>query len=259
MDYELFKKQIFELSKIDLSSYKEKQMKRRIDSFINNSGFSNYYDYVKALKHNQPLYDGFINHLTINVSEFYRNPEQWTILEKEVLPLLLSKNKTLKIWSAACSTGDEPYTLVMLLAKFMSLKNISIYATDIDKVVLEKAKHGIYNNKSISNLPIDLKNKYFSLLNNHEYMISKEVKACVEFRQHDLLKEIYPLNFDLIICRNVLIYFTEEAKNEIYQKFSNSLKEEGFLFVGSTEQIMSFSNFNLKPFKTFFYRKTTPE
>ena len=117
-DYESFKKQIYTLSSIDLDAYKEKQMKRRIDSLIAKNGFKTYDDYVKALKTDKELYAAFINYLTINVSEFWRNPEQWAILEKDIIPYLMKKHgKSIKIWSAACSTGDEPYSLVMLLSK----------------------------------------------------------------------------------------------------------------------------------------------
>ena len=134
-DYEAFKDEIYQLTSIDLNSYKERQMKRRIDSLIMKHGISSYKDYVKLLKTNKEYYDEFINHITINVSEFYRNPDQWKILENEVIPYLLNIfGDRLKIWSAACSTGDEPYSLAMLLSKFLPLSKIRIYATDIDNL-----------------------------------------------------------------------------------------------------------------------------
>ncbi|MCX7843160.1 MAG: protein-glutamate O-methyltransferase CheR [Clostridia bacterium] len=254
MDYEGFKKEILAMSSIDLNCYKEKQMKRRIDSLIAKNGYSGYSDYIPALKSNKTLYNEFINYLTINVSEFYRNPEQWNVLEKEVLPMLMQKTKKLKIWSAACSTGDEPYTLVMVLNKFMPLSSIKIYATDIDKGALEKAMLGNYSLKSVENLPAPYLEKYF-IKSGDTYTIKNEVKNCVEFKQHNLLKDPYPTDCDLIVCRNVLIYFTEEAKSQIYKKFNNSLKDEGILFVGSTEQIILSNKYNFRPIKTFFYIK----
>lgn len=255
-DYESFKQKVYGLTKIDLSSYKERQMKRRIDSLIAKRGIHGYDNYVTELKNNKESFDEFVNYLTINVSEFYRNPEQWTLLEKEIFPMLFGRfGKNLKIWSAACSTGDEPYSLVMLLSKFMPLNQIKIIATDIDKQVLEKARLGIYNVKSLKALPKEFVDKYFTKINDKTYQISDEIKRRVEFKEHNLLKDTYPNQCDMIICRNVLIYFTEEAKTEIYKKFHDALKKEGVLFVGSTEQIIQPKVLGFSSFKSFFYEK----
>lgn len=254
--YEDFKKEILRISGIDLNSYKERQMKRRIDALIRKNNFVEYEHYVAALKTNKELYNEFINYLTINVSEFFRNPPQWEVLEKEVIPYLLTKSSSLKIWSAACSTGDEPYSLAMLLSKFFPLSRIKILATDIDKQVLEKAQMGLYNKKSLEGVPKEFMTKYFQPV-GESYKISNEIKGCIEFKQHNLLKDNYPNKCDLIICRNVLIYFTEEAKDEIYKKFNKSLKKEGILFVGSTEQIILSHKYSFTPIKTFFYKKET--
>lgn len=255
-NYESFKAQIYQITKIDLNAYKERQMKRRIDALIAKNKFTSYNAYVDALRKNPVMLEEFVNYLTINVSEFYRNPEQWNLLEKDVLPYLFNKfGNNLKIWSAACSTGDEPYSLVMLLSKFMPLSRIKIIATDIDKQILEKARMGLYNVKSLKGLPEEFVQKYFREVNSNTFQISDNIKACVEFRQHDLLKDAYPTQCDLIVCRNVLIYFTEEAKDEIYKKFNASLKKDGILFVGSTEQIIQPQNLQFTTYKSFFYKK----
>lgn len=254
MDYEGFKLEVLKLTEINLSYYKEKQMKRRIDSLIVKNGFEGYADYITALKSNTVLFNEFINYLTINVSEFYRNPEQWEILEKDIFPLLLRRNRRLKIWSSACSTGDEPYTLVMVLNKFLPLDMIKIIASDIDRRALEKAKNGVYSKKSLEKLPSVYLHKYFNQA-GESYIVKDEVKRCVEYRHHNLLKDDFPENCDLIACRNVLIYFTEEAKNIIYQRFNKALKTGGILFVGSTEQIIMASKYCFSPVKTFFYIK----
>lgn len=254
-DYEVFKKQIFTLTQIDLNAYKEKQMRRRIDSLITKHGITSYSEYVAAIKADRDKFEEFVNYLTINVSEFYRNPEQWKVLENDILPTLMAKSPKLKIWSAACSTGDEPYSLVMMLSRHMPLSNIKIIATDIDKQVLAKAKDGLYNVKSLKTLPDDLMKKYITQVNEYTYKVSDEVKRCVEFKQHNLLKDPYPTDCDLIVCRNVLIYFTEEAKTDIYKKFNASLKKDGVLFVGSTEQIIQASTLGYVTAKSFFYRK----
>lgn len=254
MEYEGFKEEIFKLTKINLTLYKEKQMKRRIDALIRKNSIYTYKDYVKALKDNKDLFYEFINYLTINVSEFYRNPDQWDVLVKEILPLLLSKKRNITIWSSACSTGDEPYTLVMVLNKLLPLSSIKILATDIDMGALEKARNGIYSSKSLENLPKQLKDIYFSVIGDN-YKIKDEVKNCVDFKQFNLLRDPYPKGIDLIVCRNVLIYFTEEAKNDIYKKFNMSLNPQGILFVGSTEQLITANKYNFKSLKTFFYVK----
>ncbi len=254
-DYEGFKKQIYSLTQIDLNAYKEQQMRRRIDSLINKHKIKTYKDYVAAIKADKNLFEEFVNYLTINVSEFYRNPEQWKVLENDILPQLMAKSRRLKIWSAACSTGDEPYSLVMMLSRHMPLSNIKIIATDIDKQVLAKAKEGLYNVKSLKTLPPDLMKKYVTQVNQYTYKIADEVKKCVDFKQHNLLKDAYPTDCDLIVCRNVLIYFTEEAKTEIYKKFNNSLKKDGILFVGSTEQIIQAQTLGYVTAKSFFYKK----
>lgn len=255
-NYETFKEQIFNITKINLNAYKERQMKRRIDALIAKYKITSYYTYVDTLKKNAVMFEEFVNYLTINVSEFYRNPEQWNLLEREVFPYLFDKfGNNLKIWSAACSTGDEPYSLVMLLSKFFPLSRIKVIATDIDKQVLEKAKLGLYNIKSLKGLPEEFISKYFHEINDKTYQISDSIKACVEFKQHNLLKDEYPSQCDLIICRNVLIYFTEEAKDTIYKNFNQSLKKEAILFVGSTEQIIQPQNLQFASYKSFFYKK----
>ena len=255
-DYESFKKQIYTLSSIDLDAYKEKQMKRRIDSLISKNGFKGYDEYVRGLKTDKELYAAFINYLTINVSEFWRNPEQWDILAKDIIPYLMKKHgKNIKIWSAACSTGDEPYSLVMLLAKFLPLNQIRIIATDIDDQVLEKAKMGVYSYNSVKGLPKEFLEKYFTKLTATSYKINDDIKARVEFKKHNLLKDPYPAGCSMIVCRNVVIYFTDEAKNEVFKKFNSVLKPEGVLFVGSTEQIIQSTSIGFKPQCSFFYIK----
>ena len=253
-NYELFKKDVFLLTKIDLNAYKERQMKRRIDALIAKHKYTTYSDYVKALKSDKALFDEFVNYLTINVSEFYRNPELWKVLETDVLPVLLDKTKTLKIWSAACSTGDEPYSLVMALSKHIPLSKIRIIATDIDKQVIAKAKVGLYNEKSIAAVPEDLKKKYFTKV-GLSYQISDEIKSRVEFKEHNLLDNNFPTGYNMIVCRNVLIYFTEEAKDEVFRKFFTSLTPGGVLFIGSTEQIINHRDMGYERKSSFYYEK----
>lgn len=254
MDYEGFKKEILKMSDIDLSLYKEKQMKRRIDSLIRKNGYEHYEDYVQALKQDSGLYNEFINYLTINVSEFYRNPDQWEVLRDQIIPMLLQRSSTLKVWSSACSTGDEPYTLAMVLNEYMPLSRINILATDIDAEALRKAKDGVYFEKSLEKLPEKYLKDFF-IKEGNTYRVKDELKRCVEFSRLNLLRDPYPDGCDLIVCRNVLIYFTEEAKSQIYMRFNRALKDGGVLFIGSTEQIIMSAKYKLTPIKTFFYVK----
>lgn len=254
-DYEYFKKAVYDLTKIDLNAYKEKQMKRRIDTLISKNGVVGYEKYVDVLKKDKVRFDEFVNYLTINVSEFYRNPEQWQLLDQEIIPELIQNfGKNLKVWSAACSTGDEPYSLVMALSRHIPLNQIKIIATDIDKQVIAKAKTGLYNEKSIVCVPEDLKKKYFTKV-GPSYQISEEIKSRVEFRESNLLKDPYPSGCNLIVCRNVLIYFTEEAKDDIFRKFYQTLSNKGVLFIGSTEQIIGYKDMGYTRKNSFFYQK----
>ncbi|MCI8772855.1 MAG: protein-glutamate O-methyltransferase CheR [Lachnospiraceae bacterium] len=254
-DYEYFKKAVLDLTKIDLDAYKEKQMKRRIDTLIAKNKITGYENYVAALKKDNRMFEEFVNYLTINVSEFYRNPDQWQIMDREIIPELIRKfGKNLKIWSAACSTGDEPYSLVMAFSRHLPLNQIKIFATDLDKQVIAKAKTGLYVEKSIASVPEDFKKKYFTKI-GPSYQISNEIKSRVEFKEHNLLKDTYPTDCHLIVCRNVLIYFTEEAKDEVFRKFQKCLKPGGFLFIGSTEQIINHKEIGFERRNSFFYEK----
>ena len=255
-DYEYFKDEVFKMTKIDLNAYKEKQMKRRIDTLISRHQFKDYPSFVQGLKSDKNILEEFVNYLTINVSEFYRNTDQWEILDKQIIPDLEKKfGKKLKIWSAACSTGDEPYSLVMALSKHFSLMDINIHATDIDKQVIQQAKTGVYSDKSIVGVPSDLKTKYFHKVTDSSYSIDPLIKSRVKFEEHNLLKDPYPKDMDLIVCRNVLIYFTEEAKDEIFKKFYDSLAPGGILFIGSTEQMMNYRQIGYERKSSFFFEK----
>ena len=253
-DYGLFIKLIYNKSGIDLSAYKEKQMKRRIGSLAARRGFSKLTDYFACLDRDEKLYFEFINYITINVSEFFRNPGQWEVLKREIIPALLKEKKALKIWSCACSTGEEPYSLVMLLSDFLRLEEIKVLATDIDEEAMRKAREGVYSENSLKSMPPELVNRFFDY-SDGKYRISDQVKRRVEFKKLDLLRDPFPSLCDLIVCRNVLIYFTEQAKQQLYGKFSSALAKSGVLFVGSTEQIVQPHIYNLKPIRAFFYHK----
>ncbi len=254
-NYEKFKGDVLRLTKIDLSAYKEKQMRRRIDSLVDKRNCKTYDEYVKLISGKKDVFEEFVNFLTINVSEFYRNPDQWKLLVGTYAPELIERfGKRLKIWSAACSTGDEPYSLVMALSELIDINQITITATDLDKQVIAQAKTGLYSAKSIAGVPDAYKKKFFTKV-GQSYQIADEIKRRVQFKQHNLLLDKYVSDYHLIVCRNVLIYFTEEAKHDVYVKFQKSLAKGGLLFIGSTEQVMDYKNIGYKRRSSFYYEK----
>ena len=254
-DYEEFISNIKRKTGIDLSLYKEAQMKRRLTSLYEKKGYTNFQAFFKAIINDHHLFHEFLDRITINVSEFYRNAKRWNVLEEKILPKQVEKNRRLKVWSAACSTGEEPYTLAMILSKFVPLSQVSILATDLDEQVISRAKMGIYPERSLLEIPNVMKEEHFTK-DGLFYAVNEDVKRTVTFRKHNLLADSFEHNFDLIVCRNVLIYFTEDAKHSLYQKFSSALKPGGIFFVGSTEQIFNPGLYNFETEDTFFYRKT---
>lgn len=253
-DYIKFVQSVKRKTGIDLAAYKEAQMKRRLTALYEKKGYKNFIDFFDALDKDRDLLNEFLDRMTINVSEFYRNAKRWDVLQNKIFPKLLMENKRLKIWSAACSTGEEPYTTAMVLSNHVPLSQIAIQATDLDENAIQRAKVGIYPERSLAEVPENMKLKYFEKQAQF-YKVDDAIKKTVSFKKHNLLKDTYEKNYDLIICRNVMIYFTEEAKDQIYQNFSNSLRSGGILFVGSTEQIFNPSKYDFETEDTFFYRK----
>ncbi|AGE63921.1 hypothetical protein Bateq7PJ16_2526 [Bacillus subtilis] len=252
--YSVFTTKWKQLTGVDLTLYKEAQMKRRLTSLYEKKGFQSFKDFAAALEKDQALLNETLDRMTINVSEFYRNYKRWEVLETAILPLIKT-SRPLKIWSAACSTGEEPYTLAMLLDQQKGLPGYQILATDIDEKALEKAKKGVYQERSLQEVPLSVKDRYFTQNANRSYEVKPEIKKNITFKKHNLLADRYEQDFDLIVCRNVFIYFTESAKEELYLKMAHSLKKNGVLFVGSTEQIFNPEKFGLVPADTFFYQK----
>ncbi|KXG75313.1 Chemotaxis protein methyltransferase [Fervidicola ferrireducens] len=251
--YQEFVTNIKKLTRIDLSLYKEKQMKRRIYSLMKRNNMADLASYFMLLKHSERHLKEFLNYITINVSEFFRNPAQWTVLEKEILPLLIAKGKILKVWSSACASGEEAYSLALLFEK-IGYNKVDILATDIDDDALEAARLGVYSEKSVENVPEELKRTFF-MVKEGKYFIKEEIKKKVKFKNLNLLEDEFPKNCDLILCRNVMIYFTEEAKDRLYKKFYDSLADDGVFFVGNTEQILMPQKYGFMSIKSFFYKK----
>ncbi|WP_217585437.1 CheR family methyltransferase [Lentibacillus saliphilus] len=255
-DYIQFMSRIKHKLNIDLTLYKEAQMKRRLTSLRDKRGFRNFDLYFKALDTDDALLSEFVDRITINVSSFFRNSNRWDVLQNSILPALIEHKSSIKIWSAACSTGEEPYSMAMMLKTHFPDVKATIIATDIDDNILNRARSGIYQSQSLVDVPTTLQQAYFEERSGR-YYIHEDLKRMITFKKHDLLKDPYPDHTDLIICRNVLIYFTDQAKERIYTNISESLNPNGVLFVGSTEQIFSPDKYDLQLLDTFFYQKST--
>lgn len=253
-DWGLFKQKLKSKTGIDLDMYKAAQMQRRIGNLMQRNGHTSYAKFFESIEHDKAAFESFIEYLTINVSEFFRTPEKFSKLETDVIPELLKKSPKLNIWSAGCSIGAEPYSLAMILKDMTPLVKHRILATDLDIEILAKAKKGVYTENELKSLSLVRKSKYF-IENNGKFEVDGEIKSRIDFKQHNLLKDSFETGFDLILCRNVVIYFTEEAKDQLYRDFFRALKPGGILFVGATEAILNFRTMGYESYQPFFYRR----
>jgi chemotaxis protein methyltransferase CheR len=253
-EFNIFKKNIATLINLDLTNYKNAQMERRIASLMNRCGISTLHEYLQILKSDAKKLEEFLNMLTINVTEFFRNPEKFQELENIYIPELLKTSRKLKIWSAGSSIGAEIYSVAMILDKMRILNDCDLIASDFDKTILEKARNGVYSSFEMGAMGDDFK-KYFSPLGNEKYQIESKLRQKIKFEKMDLLNSKFEKGFDLILCRNVVIYFTDEAKDKLYKDFFNALKPGGILFIGSTERINNHKEIGFNMKKPFFYQK----
>ena len=254
MDFNEFHKWVHRELGINLSAYKPEQLNRRIGSLMTRNKIESLEDYAEVIKKNSEQRQKFLDFITINVTEFYRNPELFVELEETIKREILSKSKNISVWSAACSIGCEPYSMGMILKKINPNGTNKIFATDIDNTILNRAKLGQYTEAEIKNINIEEINKYFSKKDD-KYYIDDQIKSMVNFKKHDLILDKYESNLDLILCRNVVIYFNNDIKEEIYKKFSESLKRGGLLFIGATESIYKYKEFGFDKLSTFIYQK----
>ncbi len=253
-DWAWFIRRFEAISSINLNAYKRPQMERRINSFMRNHSLADYHELIQRLQSDQSMYKRFMEHLTINVSEFFRNPPHWRVLEDTIIPLLIKPQYRLKIWSAGCSSGEEAYSLAITACEKRIELREPILATDLDAGVLEMAAKGVYQPGQLQGIPEQIKRKYFEE-NKGSFKITNELRSLVRFKQHDLLKDPFPRDYDLILCRNVVIYFTEETKQELYGRFAKALRPGGVLFIGGTEQIFNGRQLGFNSISTFFYQK----
>jgi chemotaxis protein methyltransferase CheR len=264
-DYAEFKAKIHIRTGIDLNLYKAGQMHRRLMALVERARLTNFRDYYHLLESSPQEYAVFLDRLTINVSELFRNPEKWQELKQTILPALLERRSPLKIWSAGCSYGAEPYSLAILLDQLTPGVRHTIHATDLDRNILAKAREGKFNRADMRSILPDVEERYFMPLptRHGEYLpdfmpscaIRPEVREWVTFRAHNLLADTFDTDYDLICCRNVVIYFTDEAKNRLYAQFHHSLTAGGVLFVGGTERIFNARDLGFAASIPFFYHR----
>jgi chemotaxis protein methyltransferase CheR len=254
-DYAHFQRKVLVLTGVDLTAYKAEQMRRRLGNLMARVGARGFVDYAAMLARDPERLREFADFFTINVSEFYRDPKRWDEL-RGLLHGLLRDRPVLKIWSAGCSIGAEPYSVAMLLADLSPLTRHTIIATDIDRAVLERARRGDrYTAADVRHVPPGLARRFLTARADGTHAVREDLRQRVIFKPHDLLSSPYERECDLILCRNVVIYFTDEAKRAIYRRFRESLTPRGLLFVGATEVIMHGREIGLEGVMTSFYTR----
>ena len=255
-EYEVFKKRIQELTGIDLNAYKF-QIHRRVHMLMQRWNVTSYDEYYKVISTREDKLREFLDYLTINVSEFFRNANRWWELKDKVFPLIFKETgqKKLKLWSAGCATGEEPYSLGVLALETGLTNPQPVLATDIDRGALAKAQAGIFQKRQLVNAPPEWISKYFSEIDANTVQVKTVVKEKVNFRQQNLIKDPFDSGMDVILCRNVVIYFSPETKSALYEKFFNALRPGGYLMTGSTEQIFEYKKIGFESAGPFLYRK----
>ena len=249
-EFQLFQEIIYRETGIHMSDKKKKLVVARLSKrlrALNLRTFTEYYNYLKK----SPQADGeivnLINRITTNKTDFFRERHHFDFLLRELYPGMIEESRTtgirrLRIWSAGCSSGEEPYTLAMVaLEAFKAQRgwDIKVLATDLDTEMLQKAIAGIYPTQSVSPVPKDYLHKYF-LRKGENYEANNALKSMIAFRRLNLMDETFPMKFpfDIIFCRNVIIYFDTKTKEELLNKFYRHLKPKGYMFIGHSESLM---------------------
>lgn len=225
---------------IRTSQYKEDYIRRRVLSRMRISGNETFEAYHRYLLSNEAEKEQLRNALTINVTEFFRDREVFTAVGQRVLPEILKKKTRIRIWCAGCSTGEEAYTYAILARNIALTHEIdcTIIATDIDRTVLEKAKAGVYEGRSLKKMTSSQIKRHFNLRADGKYEVKPEVRALVRFSQHDLMSGVPAARFlDLVSCRNVTIYFNEQQKADLTRLFHGALGQGGYYVMGKTEYL----------------------
>lgn len=227
----------------DFSGYKPTTVRRRIDRRIGIRNVSDLEEYLQLVKEDEQELDRLAEDMLIGVTSFYRDPEAFDELSKEVVPALFKKEtekEPVRVWVAGCATGEEAYTVACILYEFRRRNNLSnpiqIFASDIDAPALEFARSGVYQEESLNKLPATLRDACFQK-QEHVYKISKEVRESIVFAVHNLISDPPFSRMDLVVCRNVLIYMDQQVQQYLMRLFAAVLKPEAYLFLGCSETI----------------------
>jgi len=256
--FELLKRTISGNTGFNCEHYKEAHFRRRINVRVRATNSESYGAYLKLLKKDPQEYEFLLDALTVNVSEFFRNPETFRIIEKEVIPSLVKNRsglfiRSIRIWCAGCAAGEEAYSLAILLHRTLKTDfnkyRVRIIGTDIDAQSLEKAKKGIYKENSLKNLDPGTKERYF-LKQGDMYRVIDEFKSITQFKHQDLISDTRIDHFDLIVCRNVMIYFKKEIQEQLQLNFYKALEKGGFFIIGKSETLLGDASSLFSPYNT---------
>jgi chemotaxis protein methyltransferase CheR len=254
-DYVDFCHGVRDLCNIDLLDYKRAQMERRVRSFADRCGHAGLTHYLEALAEDAGALDAFVDRVTINVSNLWRNPEQWDLLQHAIVPELAADG-TLRAWSAGCSYGAEAYTLAAVCRLAAPRATTAILGTDIDRRAIDRAQRGEFNAEDVRYAPPAALRRFFA--SDGEYWRpSAELRALVSFTVGDLLRLRPPTGaYDLVLCRNTVIYFRTEVRDALHARLAAALRPGGVLVVGATERISLADRVGLELVAPFTYRKT---
>jgi len=238
---------------LDLYAYRAQQLERRLRSFMHNIGAADLKQAANAVSRDERLVQQFIDTLGINVTEFMRNRHLFDKLER-ILEEMHAERPVRKLWSAGCSIGCEPYTLAIIMDRVDPSRTWQILATDIDREALAAAKRAVYSEAYLKSLRRAELEKYFTQT-AEGWQFDKTLAARVRFSHLDLLKGPYPMNCDVVLCRNVIIYFDPEPRSKVLEGLARALRPGGVLFIGGSETISEAEEIGLETIEPFFYRK----
>lgn len=246
-DFPNFKKEFYLFTGLDLESYKDRQMERRIGQLVKREDFPDLETFLKALKKDPDLLHKFYNYLTINTSSFYRDAKVYDYIEQKVLPSLLKNHDRLTIWSVGCSHGEEPYTLALILDQLKALRRVRIIASDIDDKALEMAKKGCYARNQVDKVPPQILKAAFTK-KDQSYYIDERYKKIVDYNKKNFLEPIYSKMpaLQMALCRNVFIYFKTEVQEWIIEHIARLIVPGGYFIIGSAEFINRPERFKLE-------------
>jgi two-component system, chemotaxis family, CheB/CheR fusion protein len=229
----------------DFTGYKRSSLMRRVDHRMGQVGIDTYADYLDYLELHHDEFTALFNTVLINVTAFFRDPEAWDFLSTQVLPeVLAAKSPTapLRVWSAGCASGEEAYTLAIVLVEMLGVAEfrdrVKIYATDVDEDALSQARHGSYSAREVRGIAPELLEKYFEHAGGR-YVFRKDLRRSVIFGRNDLVQDAPISRIDLLMCRNTLMYFNAEAQARILGRFHFALTGAGVLFLGKAEMLLS--------------------